>query len=239
MALGDGTDRASEAAVALERRDRALGADVLLGGLVELGGADAFADLAGDQLHRRRVDGAGGGHLLDLGGRLLDDHGTGGAGLAGGGAGVGRVGFTLVFEPQRRHRRAHVVVHLGGRARAVEAAQEVAALVVVDERLGLLVVDGQPLADRLGLVVVALDQRGAVDVAAIGMLGRVEVDVVDAARLAHAATRKATHDLLVGNVDQQDRADLAPGLLQRRAEGICLRHRARKAVEQEAVGGLV
>src|SRR4051812_20930333 len=50
-------------------------------------------------------------------------------------------GLQLVFEAQRRDRGTDVVVHLGRRPRAVEAAQEVAALVVVDERLGLVVVD--------------------------------------------------------------------------------------------------
>src|SRR3954451_21581881 len=96
--------------------------------------------------------------------------------------GLRRRRLELVLEPQRRHRRADVVVHLGGRPRAVEAAQQVAVLVVPHERLGLVVVDGQALADGLGLVVVALDQRRAVDVAAVRMLGRVVVHVVDAAR---------------------------------------------------------
>src|SRR3954468_7336220 len=45
----------------------------------------------------------------------------------------------LVFKAPRGHRRANVVVHLGGRARAVEAPEQVTALVVVDQRLGLLV----------------------------------------------------------------------------------------------------
>src|SRR4051812_13579857 len=97
----------------------------------------------------------------------------------------------LVFEAQRRDRGTDVVVHLGRRARAVEPAQQVAALVVVDERLGLVVVDGEALADRLRLVVVALDQLGAVQVAATLLLGRVEVDVVDAAGARDATTGQA------------------------------------------------
>src|SRR3954453_12198564 len=123
--------------------------------------------------------------------------------------GLRRRRLELVLEPQRRHRRADVVVHLGGRPRAVEAAQQVAVLVVLHERLGLVVVDGQALADRLRLVVLALDELRAVDVAAALLLGRIEVDVVDAAALAHAPPREALDDLVVGHVDEQHRADLA------------------------------
>ena len=50
---------------------------------------------------------------------------------------------------------------LVGRARAVEAAQQPALLVPVDQRLGLLVVDGEPLLDGLRLVVVALDRAAS------------------------------------------------------------------------------
>src|SRR4051812_19797335 len=95
-----------------------------------------------------------------------------------GGAGPCSRALELVLEPQGRDRRPDVVVHLGRRARPVEVAQQVAALVVLDERLGLVVVDRQALADRLGLVVVALDELGAVLVADALVLGRVELDVV-------------------------------------------------------------
>src|SRR6476619_2762404 len=46
--------------------------------------------------------------------------------------GRGRSPLQLVLEAQRRDRGADVVVHLGGRAAAVEAPQQVAALVVLD-----------------------------------------------------------------------------------------------------------
>ena len=45
------------------------------------------------------------------------------------------------------------------------------SLVVVDQRLGLRVVDREPRAHGLLAVVVALDQLGAVDVAAARVLG--------------------------------------------------------------------
>src|SRR4051795_13372923 len=47
------------------------------------------------------------------------------------------------FEAQRGQRRADVVVHLDLVARAVEAAEQAALLVVVLQRLGLLVVRGK------------------------------------------------------------------------------------------------
>ena len=156
-------DRAGEAAVALERRRRALGADEALGGLVELGRRDALADLPLQQPHRAHEDVAGDGHLLDLLRRLADDH-------------------RRVFEAQRRDRRPDVVVDLrrggcrrsGAAARAPRRRRSAAPSAVVDL---------QALADRLGLVVLALDERRAVDVAEALVLGRVELDVVDAAVL--------------------------------------------------------
>ena len=71
----------------------------------------------------------------------------------------------LLFEAEGGKRGPDVAVHLVGRAGAVEAAQQPLLLVVVDQRLGLLVEDVEPVLDRLLLVVVALDQRRAVLVA--------------------------------------------------------------------------
>src|SRR3954470_2632246 len=108
----------------------------------------------------------------------------------------------LVFEPQRRDRRPDVVVHLGGRERSVEAVQQPAVVVERDQRLGLLVVDVEPLADRFRLVVGALDERCAVAVADVGLLRRVEVDVIDVLRVlrADAAAGDPAHDVLVGSL---------------------------------------
>src|SRR5215204_5157526 len=63
----------------------------------------------------------------------------------------------LALEPQRGQRGADVVVHLGRRAGAVEASQDPAVLVEVGERARLLAVDLEPVPDRVGVVVVALD----------------------------------------------------------------------------------
>ncbi len=67
-----------------------------------------------------------------------------------------------------------------------------ALLVVVDQRRRLLVVDLQAPADRLLLVVVALDQPRAVLVADALVLGGVELEVVDVA--AFRRTRGARRD---------------------------------------------
>src|SRR5918997_1147362 len=87
----------------------------------------------------------------------------------------------LVLEPQRGQRRPDVVVDLRRRAASVEAPQEVALLVVVDQRAGLLVVDGKPMLDSLRLVVVALDQLRAVAIALVRLLRGIEFHVVEVA----------------------------------------------------------
>ena len=96
------------------------------------------------------------------------------------------------------------------------------------------------MLDDLRLVVVALDEPRAVDVAAALVLGRVELDVVDVAGLdAHAPAGDAAHELLVGHVDQQHRGDAAAEPVERLAERVGLRARAREAVEDEAVARVV
>src|SRR4051794_16436236 len=102
-----------------------------------------------------------------------------------------------LLEAQRGERRADVVVDLGRVARAVEAPQQALVLVVVDQRLGVVVVGLQPLRDRLRLVVLALLQPRAVLVADPLALGRVVVDVVGVTGLdAHAATGQAADHLV-------------------------------------------
>src|SRR5829696_6830141 len=78
---------------------------------------------------------------------------------------------------------ADVAVDVVLGALAVEAPQQAPLVIELDQRLGLLVVDGKPPADGLLLVVVALDQPRAVLVAGVGVLRRVELEVVDVAVL--------------------------------------------------------
>jgi hypothetical protein len=125
------------------------------------------------------------------------------------------------------------------RATAVEAAEVAAALVVVDQRRGLLVVDLEPLLDGLRLVVVALNEPRAVLVADALVLGGVVVDVVDVLVLdAYAAARDALDDLVVGGVDQEDGRQAAATAVEGVLEDVGLLGVAREAVQQEAVLGL-
>src|SRR4051794_17078853 len=113
--------------------------------------------------------------------------------------------LVLVLHAQRGDRRAEVVVDLGRAAGAVEAVQDVALVVVVDERRGLVAVDLQAPAHRLLFVVLALAERLAVDVADLVVLRRVVLEVVGVAVRAHAPAREAAGDVLLGHGDQQRR----------------------------------
>src|SRR5690349_3643891 len=94
----------------------------------------------------------------------------------------------LVFEPQGGEGGPNVVVNLARRPGGVEAPEDPLAVVVLDERGRFAVVDLEPPLDRLRLVVVALDQAGAVLVAHALALRRVELHVVEVAVLhAYAA----------------------------------------------------
>src|SRR4051794_35806940 len=99
-------------------------------------------------------------------------------------------GSVLVLHAERRDRRPEVVVDLGRAARAVEAVQQVVAVVVLDERRRLVAVDLEALAHGLLAVVLALGERLAIDVADVVALRRVVLDVVRVAVRAHAPPRE-------------------------------------------------
>src|SRR5437763_16298314 len=74
--------------------------------------------------------------------------------------------------------------------------------IISDKRLGLLVIDGETLAHRFFLVVVALDQIFAGDVVLAGNLRRIELDVIRAARRrVYAPAAPPLDDRLVGAID--------------------------------------
>ena len=102
-------------------------------------------------------------------------------------------------------------------------------------------VDLEAVAKGLLAVVLALDQARAVLVADSLVLGRVELHVVDVGGVldAHAPAGQAPHDLLVGHLHEQRRSQRAPLLGQRVLERVCLLLVARKAVQQEAVAGVI
>src|SRR3954467_10951690 len=114
-------------------------------------------------------------------------------------------GSESLFEPQRREGGPDVVVDLGGAARPVEAPQQALLLVVVDQRLGLLMVRREPLLDHLRLVVLAQLEGAPAEVAhALGLRG-VERHVLDVAVRALAAAGQPLDDHLVGGRDVQRR----------------------------------
>src|ERR1700761_9550192 len=70
------------------------------------------------------------------------------AGPEGGGA----LDRAVALEAHRRQRAAQLLGHLVGVTLAVDPAQHALVVVVADQRLGLLVVGGEPLADHVGFV---------------------------------------------------------------------------------------
>jgi hypothetical protein len=89
----------------------------------------------------------------------------------------------VVFQAQRGDHGADVIVDRGRLAGAVDPAHEPVLVVVGLEGGRLLVVDGQPVLDHLGAVVVALDEARSVLIADALVLGRIELDVVVVAGL--------------------------------------------------------
>ena len=123
--------------------------------------------------------------------------------------------------------------NLGALGRALGCRQ---ALVKLDQRLGLGVVDLQALAYGLFLVVITLDQVFTGNVVLASHLRRVVINVVNAAGTrVHAATGQAGDDFFVGNGDFQHAVDVDAGFNQR----FSLRDGARETVEQETLGAIV
>src|SRR3954451_11939149 len=146
----------------------------------------------------------------------------------------------LFFHPLRGQHGPDAVADLIGRRRAVDAAKDAALLVVGHQRLGLVVIGAEPVSDYLGLVVVADFEPRSVHVAHALVLGRVELHVEDVPLLdAHAAAAEAPNHLLVGNVHEDRRRQLAAQLAELRAERLGLRDGAGESVEDEPVGRLV
>src|SRR3954451_1446259 len=144
----------------------------------------------------------------------------------------------LVLHAQRGDRGPEVVVDLGRAAGAVEAVQDVVVVVVLDERLRLVAVHLQALADGLLAIVLALGQRLAVQVAHAVLLRRVVLDVVRVAVGADAPDGQPPHDVVLGHVDEERGGEAAVDLLQRGVERLGLLVRAWEAVEEEAVLGV-
>src|SRR5215211_324036 len=147
----------------------------------------------------------------------------------------------LFLAAERRDDRMDPLLDLIRRLAAVDAIEDPPILVIVDQQLGLLPVLSEPVLDHLRLVVLADDQPAAVDVTDPLLLGWVEIDVVDVARvlLAGAPPAEPADDFLLRDLDQQRRGHLAMELSHLRFERLRLGHRPGKAVEDEPVGGLL
>ena len=126
---------------------------------------------------------------------------------------------------------------LVGRARAVEAAQQPALVVVLDQRLGLLVVDREARCWTVsGLSSSRWIERVPSLVADALVLGRVEVHVVDVARSAHSGGRRGARTTSSSGTSISSAAvSRRPSSLELLVERLGLRDRAREAVEHEAV----
>src|SRR3954452_21136067 len=120
-------------------------------------------------------------------------------------------------------------------------AHEYAGLgVVAHQRCRLLVVDLEPVTDRLRLVVVALEQLATADVTHTLRRRRVEVQMPDvSAAPAGTPSGQPPDHLVVVDHELQDHVEGRPPVEQHVVERLCLRHVAREAVEQEALAGVV
>src|SRR5919108_3591421 len=133
------------------------------------------------------------------------------------------MGSEAFFEAQRREGGPDVVVDLGGAARAVEPAQQPLLLVVVDQLLGLLMVGLQTLLHHLWLVVLALLERAAAEIAHVVDLRGVERDVLDVPVRALAPARQALDHDVVGRRHVQRRGQPPAELVELVLERLGLR----------------
>ena len=209
-----------DARVALERRDRAGPADVLLGEAVEVGGGDARLERLLDDGQDLGDDAAGAAHLVDLGARLPGHH---------------RQATSNRSSTAARSAVGDVVDPLP----AVDRPEDPGGPVVRHDLAQAAELEGEPRPDRLRAVVLALDERRAVEVAAAGRPRRVRRLVVDVARgLADPAAGQADHEVLGRHVDLEGSVDPGVALREGGVERLGLGAVAREAVEDHAAAGV-
>ena len=148
-----------------------------------------------EQRQRLGDDAAGAGHRLDLGFGLADDHSAPSSGATWSSAAETSAQTSSIDAlAVQRH-------ELAGRA------------VVLDDRLGLRVVDLEALRDHVARVVEAVLDLGALE--------------------------RALHPDLVRDVEEEDRVEPAADAAEHRVERLRLREVAREAVEDEALARIV
>src|SRR6476619_1934836 len=121
-----------------------------------------------------------------------------------------------------------------------DRAQQASLLVETHERRRLLGVDLEPTADRVGLVVVALEELAGVDVADTFLGRRVELDVPHVAALtARTPSGQPANHLVVVDLQLEHDVERRTEVVEHVAERLGLGQRAREPVEQEPVLGVV
>ena len=153
--------------------------------------ADPGLDLLADVRDRLGDDAAGSGHLLDLLRRLADDH----------------------LAPTVSKAPCDLCEDVLDRPARVQRHELACRPVVLDDRLGLLVVDREPAADRLRRVV--------------------------GPSLLVGTAERARPRRLVVEVEEEDHVEPAADLAQHLVERLGLREVAREAVEDEPVERVV
>src|SRR6185503_15682882 len=122
------------------------------------------------------------------------------------------------------------------RLEAIDATQDPGRGVVVDDFPEARQLEVEARADRLGLVIVALVERRAIDVAGPRLTRRVARLVVHVTRFAAEPTaRHAAEDLLVRDLDERCEVDSLVALGQGVVERLRLRAVAWEPVEDRAV----
>ena len=215
-------NRSRKSVIALERRHAARLANPLLRHAVELArrnaGTHGFHQLGQD----RRRDLAAAPHQLDLARGFQRDHAL----------------VTLRAARRRLRRRSGRRPH-STLARASTSTSLPVLAIVLDERPRLRVVHFEPFRDRLGAIVLALNQLAAVVVVDAGDLRRIRERVV---RAAVARIRPARREPLDqrGAISREEHRGVerrAPPR-EHRVERLRLRDRARETVHHETASGV-
>src|SRR4051812_48355219 len=142
--------------------------------------------------------------------------------------------------PERTEGGERPLRHVVDGTHRVDAHEYASLGVVAHQRCRLLVVDLEPVTDRLRLVVVALEQLATADVTHTLRRRRVEVQMPDvsAAPAGTPAGEPPDHLVVVDHELQHD-VERRPPVEQQVVERLGLRHVAGETVEQEAFAGVV
>src|SRR4051812_21732781 len=142
--------------------------------------------------------------------------------------------------PERTECGERPLRHVVDGTHRVDAHEHAGLGVVTHQRCRLLVVDLEPVTDRLRLVVVALEQLATADVTHTLRRRRVEVQMPDvSAAPAGTPSGQPPDHLVVVDHELQDDVERRARVEQQVAERLRLGDVARKAVEQETLAGVV